>query len=190
MSSMEEAIQRARAAQQNRKQDQQQEQQRIYHIKHPNQAETLQQATGVPTDAPPPAYLLDWDAPGGGSRKTALATAGEWRAALEAATARSDGSSNQWRLFVLHGLPAGHLDAVLACLDVDPAFVEAHAGRYRYRPALRRRRRAQTNETETRFAVYEYPELVQRTATMSRETTVSRRFVDLMDAPPVVATMA
>ncbi|KAK0703159.1 hypothetical protein B0T26DRAFT_680890 [Lasiosphaeria miniovina] len=38
-----------------------------------------------------------------------------------------------------------------------------------------RRATTQTNETETRFAVYQYPELVQGTATMSRETTVRRR---------------
>ena len=101
-----------------------------------------------------PAYLLEWDA--SGCRRTFLATADELRAALDAGRptiGKDDGTEPPQRLFVVHGLPADFVLAIRSSLDIDPAFIEAHAGRRRYRP-LRWRQQA-------RFFCYEYPELIR-----------------------------
>ncbi|KAH8899601.1 hypothetical protein GQ53DRAFT_317725 [Thozetella sp. PMI_491] len=101
---------------------------------------------------PSPAYLLEWDS--GGCRRISLTTTDELRAALSAGKPAGQGiGAVKERLFVLHGLPADFVLAIRNALDIDPAFIEAHAGRRRYRP-LRWRK-------EARFVSYEYPELVR-----------------------------
>jgi hypothetical protein len=92
---------------------------------------------------------------GGGRR--ASSPGGEVLSEKDAGAEQPDGTARRFRgkerLFVVHGLPAEHLKALRNSLEIDPAFVEAHAGRRRYRP-LRWRRHA-------RFAHYEYPEIVR-----------------------------
>jgi Mg2+ and Co2+ transporter CorA len=106
------------------------------------------------------------------------------------------GLRGRQRLFIVHGLPAEHLKALRNSLEIDPAFIEAHAGRRGYRP-LRWRRHA-------RFAHYEYPEIVRghrdpaqdapSTERRRNDSRESRRrtsvdhvmsTLDLMDSPPV-----
>jgi len=114
-----------------------------------------------------------------------------------AASGAGAGNKTQ-RLVVLQGLPAEYVAALRTSLDIDPAFLEAHAGRRRYRPRRGRR--------NARFACFEYPELVRRTAhpgeskapgalagtsaTVShdggrRPSSNAETSIDLMDAPPV-----
>lgn len=78
-----------------------------------------------------------------------VATSGEQPGAVENA-ARP--------LITIHGLPAAFLPILLdSPLDIDPAFVEAHAAGRSYRPlGVRRGRGARA----ARYAQWEYPELV------------------------------
>lgn len=61
-------------------------------------------------------------------------------------------------LITIHGLPGAFVPILLdSPLDIDPAFVEAHAARRSYRPTgVRRRRGARA----ARYAHWDYPELV------------------------------
>lgn len=92
-----------------------------------------------------PCYVLEWNEEHCAHRF--LNSVDELRAHVDAGK-----SDRVQRLFVIHGLPDGYVKALRSSLDIDPAFIEAHAGRRRYRP-LRWRR-------DAKFAHYEYPELV------------------------------
>ncbi|ROW04331.1 hypothetical protein VSDG_01151 [Cytospora chrysosperma] len=60
-------------------------------------------------------------------------------------------------LIIIHGLPEPFLSALLESpLDIDPAFIEAHARGRRYRP----RGRAQARRRGGRASHWDYPELV------------------------------
>lgn len=88
------------------------------------------------------------------------------RAAAVASGALTAASDKQARgaggaarpLITIRGLPAAFVPVLLdSPLDIDPAFVEAHAEGRRYRPAgVRRRRGAKA----ARYAHWDYPELV------------------------------
>ena len=96
-----------------------------------------------------PSYLVEWAA-GGVAVRTPLPTPEDLRAVVT--RGRGGGGAAADRLLVLRGLPAEHLKALRASLDIDPAFVEAHAGRRRYRPVRWRK--------DADFACFAYPELV------------------------------
>lgn len=93
-----------------------------------------------------PAYVIEWNTEV--CQRRFLGTIDELHKEIDA------GKSDHFeRLFVIHGLPVDYVKALRSSLDIDPAFIEAHAGRRRYRP-LRWR-------GEATFAHYEYPELVR-----------------------------
>lgn len=101
---------------------------------------------------PSPAYMLEWS--GSGCRRTWIAGPDDLRAAVEAGSGTGDSAAaSALRLLVLHGLPADLVRTLRACVDIDPAFVESHAGRRSYRPRRWRR--------DARWAHYDFPELVR-----------------------------
>lgn len=157
-------------------------QQQHYHVRSGSSGGISQQVESAP------AYVVDWDSES--CERRFLGTADELRAEIDAGKkkkARSgtgDGGGGGERLFVVHGLPEDYVKALRASLDIDPAFIEAHAGRRRYRP-LRWRR-------DATFAHYEYPELVRGygAAALSRFRGLSAArlalgAVDFLDDPVI-----
>ncbi|KAI1155318.1 hypothetical protein F4825DRAFT_459840 [Nemania diffusa] len=61
-------------------------------------------------------------------------------------------------LFVFRGLPIDHGVALKEEVDIDVAFIEAHAGRRSYRPLKR---------AKASWAHYDYPELIRQSTTCS-----------------------
>jgi hypothetical protein len=106
-----------------------------------------------------PAYLAEWSS--GTCVRTPLPTPEDLRAVVPGRRPRAGspspppsraGADVDRRLLVLRGLPADHLKALRASVDIDPSFIEAHAARRRYRPVRWRR--------DAGFACLAYPELV------------------------------
>src|SRR3569833_951517 len=95
-----------------------------------------------------PAYLVEWGP--GSSTRTALPTAEALRAVVLRVVFFVVGVF--W-LFVLRGLTIDLVRALRTTADIDPAFLEAHARRRRYRP-LRWRK-------DARFGGWVVPELVE-----------------------------
>ncbi|KAI0116521.1 hypothetical protein GGR51DRAFT_555542 [Nemania sp. FL0031] len=88
-------------------------------------------------------------------------------------------NSNYTRhLFVFHGLPVDHGVVLKEEVDIDTAFIEAHAGRRPYRPL---------KSVSTAWAHYDYPELVHQSAVPS---DVQQKIPshDLVGEPPTYVT--
>lgn len=81
-----------------------------------------------------PAYVISWNAQQ--CTRTSLSSVDELRAEIQRGKA-----DHVERLIVIHGLPVDYIKALRNSLDIDPGFLEAHAGRRRYRP-LRWRKEA------------------------------------------------
>jgi hypothetical protein len=145
-----------------------------------------------------PAYVLEWDA--SGCRLLFLNSVEELRREIGLGRRNGNGATTGdksvgtaggvERVFVIHGLPVEYVSALRTSLDIDPAFVEAHYGRRRYRP-LRWRK-------DARFAHYEYPELVKGyeetkpaegsgngEEVRERRSSHGATYIDLMGNPPV-----
>ncbi|KAK3344094.1 hypothetical protein B0T25DRAFT_556114 [Lasiosphaeria hispida] len=97
-----------------------------------------------------PAYMLEWDHQV--CKKTTFPTPETFRVALRSGATRS----GPRRMFILYGLPRDYVEALLDSdhLNIDPAFIDAHAGRRSYRPPG-------LGDREIRFMHLEYPELVE-----------------------------
>ncbi|KAK2607772.1 hypothetical protein N8I77_006424 [Diaporthe amygdali] len=96
------------------------------------------------------AGLANHGAPATTTTAGAFVTASSQQARRVESTARP--------LITLHGLPTPFLSILLdSPLDIDPAFVEAHAVGRSYRPLGARRRRG---DGAARYAHWDYPELV------------------------------
>ncbi|KAK3387122.1 hypothetical protein B0H63DRAFT_521192 [Podospora didyma] len=196
-------------------QEEEQSSQTVFHIKRSGHS-TRERAgdatvtTVSPHQTVPPAYVLERvrtqeQDSRAAALKTFLNTPEDLRAGIELASGKIWEDGLHRPLFVLHGLPVEFIKAVRSCIDIDPAFIEAHHGRYRYRPMRGQRRGNDDDEEEAVFCVYDYPELVQGFGagsntqqqggagdgdSVARET-VSKGFIDLASAPtilPVAAT--
>lgn len=146
---------------------------------HPKHARTVEPPEVRPGPPIPPCYVVVARGGGDTCERRPVSTAGELQAQVselvsqgtrEAAVAAgvfaAAASGKQARgvegsrrpLITIQGLPAAFVPVLLdSPLDIDPAFVEAHAAGRSYRPAGVRRRRG---FKAARYAHWDYPELV------------------------------
>ncbi|KAL0941041.1 cysteine protease domain-containing protein [Colletotrichum truncatum] len=114
------------------------------HTKRPNRPALLVRRSSVGSKLPETgssAYVLDWE--GGTCRQRLLSRAEDLLGE----------SVGRRRLTIIQGLPLDLVQVLRDSLGVSPGFLEAHAGRRRYRPV--------TQDNGESFVSFEYPELVK-----------------------------
>ncbi|KAI0385369.1 hypothetical protein F5Y04DRAFT_245665 [Hypomontagnella monticulosa] len=138
-----------------------------------------------------PAYMLEWWVSSCGSLRHHFDSAEELRVGIQ----QTEKSDSLDQLFVIHGLPVDHLKVLQDLLNIDARFIDAHVGRRTFRPLTPLKLLQQREDPKTRYACFEYPELLTarnepamaEKETVGVDTHIAGVGADIVGEPPVHA---